>query len=344
MTTRSIATYERQLKAAQREADIERVAALEKSLVSLHRDSFPKAERKVLPAPEPVDPEPIRSALEAEVGIPNLLGQLGGGDSPPVAAPPEPVDRYQLMREFRRRRRQGIAFWRIREQVEVARIADREAEAAAEVEVGKRKVAHEAEQAELDRRWAQLQQARVAVEQLLPQRLSEEKERREADRAVKQKVLDQTWEKLQANDPNVTLPLLKRAFADNEAPARPVKCNGNRTSIVMRFSAPETLIPERKPARTPTGKRTLKKRNKTEINALYVEALGSNVLATVKEAFAAAPGTEIVEFLAIRQETDGKNIGDFVPIYFGEFHRSGYDAASGSRDPGVCSASLHNRC
>jgi hypothetical protein len=66
MTARSIATHERQLRAAQREADIDRIAALEKTLVSVHRESFPKAERKVLPPPEPVDPEPIRGTLEAE--------------------------------------------------------------------------------------------------------------------------------------------------------------------------------------------------------------------------------------------------------------------------------------
>lgn len=332
-TKTSIAAHERQLKAAQREADIEKVAALEKTLVSVHRESFPKAERTVLPPPEPVDPEPIRSALEAETGIPDLVAQLGGGDSPPVAPPAEPVDRYQLMREFRTRARQGVAFWRIRDQIEVARRADEEAEAAAEAEAGEREAAREVEQRRLDSLWADLQQARAAVADDLPGRVAMEKERRDAARAAEQQELDEAWERLRANDPEVTLPALEAAFADNEAPAAAIDCEGNRTTVVMQFSPPEAIVPERKPARTPTGKRTLKKRTKTEINALYLEALGSNVLATVKEAFAVAPGTEIVQLLVIRRETDKKNVGQLAAIYVGEFNRGGYEGAS-PREPG----------
>src|SRR5688572_27367632 len=62
-TKASIAAHERQLKAAQREADIDKIAALEKSLVGVHRESFPKAERAVLPEPDAVDPAPIQEAL-----------------------------------------------------------------------------------------------------------------------------------------------------------------------------------------------------------------------------------------------------------------------------------------
>jgi hypothetical protein len=163
--------------------------------------------------------------------------------------------------------------------------------------------------------------------------MAEEKERRDAARAAEQKELDEAWTRLQANDPEVTLPALESAFADNEAPAAAINCEGGRTTVVMQFSAPEAIVPERKPARTPTGKRTLKKRTKTEINALYLEALGSNILATVKEAFAVAPGTEIVQLLVIRRETDKKNAGELAAIYLAEFNRGGYEGASGSRDP-----------
>lgn len=337
MTTRSIAAHERQLRAAQREADIDRVAALERSLVGVHRESFPKAERKVLPPPEPVDPEPIRSSLEAEAGIPDLIRQLGSGDSSPIAPNPEPVDCYQLMREFRKRRRQGIPFWRIRDQINAAREADEEADAAGDAEMARRRAGQEAEQRRLDGLWSDLQQARAAVAEDLPGRIAAEQERREVARAAEQQELDDAWAKLQANDPEVTLPALKKAFADNEAPATAIECDGNRTTVVMRFSEPEGIVPERKPARTPTGKRTLKKRTKTEVNALYLEALGSNVLATVKETFAVAPGTEIVELIVIRRETDKKNNGQVAAIYFGEFHRAGYEGAT----PGHPGKALH---
>jgi hypothetical protein len=337
MTTRSIAAHERQLRAAQREADIDRVAALERSLVSVHRESFPKAKRKVLPPPKPVDAEPIQIELEAEAGIPDLVKQAGSGDTPPVAPEPEPVDRYQLMREFRKRRRQGIPFWRIRDQIDAAREADEEADEAGDAEMAQRRAVQEAEQRRLDGLWSDLQQARAAVAEDLPDRVAAEKERRDVARAAEQQELDNAWAKLQANDPEVTLPALKKAFADNDAPASALKCNGDRATVVMRFSAPEAIVPERKPARTPTGKRTLKKRTKTEINSLYLEALGSNVLATVKETFAAAPGTEVVELVVVRPETDKKNNGQVTAIYAGEFHRAGYESAS----PGHPGKALH---
>jgi hypothetical protein len=101
----------------------------------------------------------------------------------------------------------------------------------------------------------------------------------------------------------------------------------------MSFSEPEAIVPERKPARTPTGKRTLKKRTKTELNALYLQALGSNALATVKETLAVAPGTEVVELIVVRRETDMGDNGQMAAIYFGEFHRAQYEGASPG-DPG----------
>ena len=106
----------------------------------------------------------------------------------------------------------------------------------------------------------------------------------------------------------------------------------------MQFSPPETVVPKCKPARTPGGKRTLKKRTKTETNALYLEALGSNVLATVKEAFAVAPSTKIVQMLVIRRETGKKHAGELAAIYVGEFDRDRY-AASNDGNPASTLAS-----
>jgi hypothetical protein len=334
-TKASVAAYERELRAAEREADIDKVAALEKALVGVHQHSFPKAAPVELPAPGGVDPEPIKRELEAEAAIPALAAEVGGGDAPPVAADPEPVDRYELMRAFRKRRRKGIPIWRVRDQIEAARAADEEAEAAAEAEAAQRKAMQAAEQARLDALWAQLEKGRATVADQLVLKVTAEKQRRDAERAADQAELDADWAKLQANDPDATIEALEAAFADNESPAAPLNCEGDRTTVVMQFASPEAIVPERKPSRTPTGKRTLKKRTKTEINALYVEALGSNVLATVKEAFAVAPGTQVVQMLVIRRETDKKHAGGLAAIYLGEFGRGSYDGdASGSGQPG----------
>jgi len=333
-TKASMAAYERELKAAQREADVEKVAALEKALVTLHAQSFPKAERIELSPVDPVDPVATEKELEAEAGIPGLLERLGGDEAPPTAAEPEPVDRYELMRQHRKLERRGIPLWRVRDRIQAARRADAAADASALAEQARRREEQAGEQERLDRLWADLQAARAKVADQLPDRVAAEAERREAGRTAEQAELDREWERLQANDPDVTMSALERAFADNEAPAAPIDCEGDRLTVVMQFGPPEEIVPERKPARTPAGKPTLKKRTKTEVNELYLQALGSNVLATVKEAFAVAPGVQLVQVLAVRWETAGKNAGELAAIYAGGFDRASYESAAGSRDLG----------
>jgi hypothetical protein len=296
-TKASLAAHERALRAAQREADVEKVAAIEKALVSVHAHAFSKAARVELPAA------------------------------------PQPVDRYALMRASRKRHREGIPIWRVRDRLEATRAADRDAEDEAVAEEGRRAEARRAEQARLDELWTKLGAARDKVDADLATAVAAEKERREAERKAEQAQLDEEWERLLRNEPEVTIAALEHAFADNEAPAAPIDCDGERTTVVMQFPSPEAIVPERKPARTPTGKPTLKKRTKTEVNELYVKALGSNVLATVKEAFAVAPGTQIVQVLVIRRERDAKHAGELAAIYTGAFERGPYEGASGGRDP-----------
>jgi hypothetical protein len=244
------------------------------------------------------------------------------------------VDRYELMREHRKRARAGIPLWRVRDQIAAASSADTEAEIAAEKETKSRSEEQQREQGRLDDLWRQLQAARAGVAEEVVHSVDAEKKRRTEERAAEQSVLDDEWERLKANDPSVTLSVLEAAFADNEAPAAAIDCDGDRTTVVMQFVTPEAIIPERKPARTPTGKRTLKKRTKTEINALYLEALGSNVLATIKETFAVAPGINVVQMLVVRRETDKKQAGQMAAIYVGEFDRASHANASGARSPG----------
>ncbi|HEY2715116.1 MAG TPA: DUF4236 domain-containing protein [Solirubrobacterales bacterium] len=332
-TKASIAAREKEAKAAAREADIERVAALERALVSVHSASFPEAQRAILPPVDEVDPASIQAELEASAGIPDLVAATSGGKSPPVAPEPEPVDRYELMREHRKRARAGIPIWRIRDRIEAANGADAEAEVAAASEEDRRLQAQRSEQVRLDGLWGQLSEARAKVAEELELAVAAETDRRVAARAQEQERLDEQWRQLNANDPGITLAALEQAFADNEAPAAAIDCDGPRTTVVMQFVPPEAIVPERKPARTPTGKPTLKKRTKTEISALYLQALGSNVLATVKEAFAVAPGTEVIQMLVVRQESAKAHAGKWAAIYVGQFDRATFAAASSARDP-----------
>jgi hypothetical protein len=334
-TKASIAAREREAKEAAREADIERVAELERALVSVHSASFPEAQRTVLPPADEVNPASIQTELEAEAGIPDLIIATGGGESPPTTPDPGPVDRYELMREHRKQARPDIPIWRVRDRISAASAADAEAEAAALTEEERRLQGQRDEQTRLDGLWSQLSEARARIAGELAQKVAAENDRRVAARAEEQERLDGQWKRLNANDPDVTLAALEQAFADNEAPAAAIDCDGPRATVVVQFVPPEAIVPERKPARTPTGKPTLKKRTKTEINALYLQALGSNVLAAVKEAFAVAPGTEVVQMLVVRHETSKAHEGELACIYVGEFDRATFAGASGSRNPAV---------
>lgn len=285
-----------------------------------------------------MDPDPIRTKLEEEAGIPALVVELGSNETPPRAADPEPVDRYALMRAERQAARQAIPFFAIRQRIEAAQRADEEAEAKAAIEAEERRQAQQQEQQRLDQLWAKLEEAKAAVQAKLPGEVVAEETKRKATRDEEQAVLDEEWRRLQANDPMLTMATLEEAFADNESPAAPINCEGNRTTVVMQFPQPDVVVPEKKSAFTPTGKRTLKKRTKTEINSLYLDALGSNVLATVKEAFAVAPGTQAVQLFVIRREADKKHAGELAVIYVAEFNRAVYENG-GSGRPGAVAQS-----
>jgi hypothetical protein len=128
------------------------------------------------------------------------------------------------------------------------------------------------------------------------------------------------WARLIANDPQAVLAELEAAFADNESPAVAVDCHGSNVSIVVLFPTID-LVPERKSSVTPGGKPTLKVRSKTDRNELYVMALGSAVLATAKEAFAAAPAVQSVSMVVLRRDSTTM----VSPIYTGRLARTKLD-------------------
>jgi flagellar hook assembly protein FlgD len=115
---------------------------------------------------------------------------------------------------------------------------------------------------------------------------------------AEQRRLDEQWELLQANDPSAVLQALEDAFSDNEAAAVPIDCQGDTVSIVMLYPGADVIL-EQKPAVTPTGRPTVRKRSKTERNTLYAQSMASHILATAREAFAAAPGINAVTVLTV---------------------------------------------
>jgi hypothetical protein len=149
---------------------------------------------------------------------------------------------------------------------------------------------------------------RRAVRQAALSRLDSEvraeTERRAAKGREEQRAAAEAWQRLQANDPEAVLGALEAAFADNEAPAAAVSCRGDRIDVVMRWPELEDVVPEGKPAVTPTGRPTIHKRTKTQRADLYLQTLASHALVTVKEALAVCPGIIEVGIAVVRVRQD----------------------------------------
>ena len=127
------------------------------------------------------------------------------------------------------------------------------------------------------------------------------RERYEIERAELQRELDDEWRLLLANDEGAVIGALEAAFADNEAPAFPVNVSGATATILMLLDG-EHAMPERVPHITPTGRPSSRKLNKTERSEMYMCWLASHALATVKEAFAEAPGLSAVALGVLRRQ------------------------------------------
>lgn len=153
-------------------------------------------------------------------------------------------------------------------------------------------------------KFAARREARRRALARLDESVAAEEEKNASEAAGLQKRWDEFWLRLEANDPQAVLPALEKAFEDNEAPAAAVSCQDSRVDVILRWPSLDDVVPEQKAALTPTGKPTIKKRAKGERAELYLEALSSHALATVKEALAVCPKIEEVGIAVARSSAD----------------------------------------
>lgn len=245
----SLAQLERVEKAAAAEAQINELAALERSLVTIHHEEFPLAR-------------------------------------PREVSPPPPVEFPQILDHMTQQALAGIG---------VFKFAERKA-----AKLRAEQAAH-AEAARLQSEWHRLYELHCEQAQ-------------------------QDWANLMEHDPETVMAALEEAFADNASEATCVDAgveDGARYATIVIVFGSAQMVPERTPSVTPSGKPTTKKRTKGDRNALYVSALGSTVLATVKEGLAVAPRVEQFRVVVIRRDTAAATPADFVaPIYSGTFKRA----------------------
>jgi type II secretory pathway pseudopilin PulG len=244
----SVASYQRQLAAAEKAEEAQRLAAAFQEILDVHRTEFPAAVRPVAPSP------PLPDAAEV------------------------------------RRRHEGAAVAGIGLFQRAARAeAKQRAAAAAEAELAEA------------RRVASDQQVQL------------------------QRELDERWSQLCGNDPDVVLATLAEAFEDNDAPAAAVAVDGADLSLVV-LAPTDDVVPERMPARTQAGNLTLRKLPKADRSAFYTALVAGQLLVTLREAFAVAPGIAAVRAVVLRNTgVDAYGKPRLECLLAGRYLRSAFD-------------------
>lgn len=244
----TVAQLQAQARAAERVQQVAAVAAVERSLTTLHHEDFPASSRRLVSVP----------------------------------AAPGPAQVEAVRRELYQAGIAGVPLWK--------RAPRRQAKA-----------------------WA-TQQAPV------------EAQRRHTGALVatqfEQAGLDEQWQALVEHHPQTVIEAVEEAFADNASDSTCVDAGAEADTGVRYVTAVVTyggidVVPEVRPDTTPGGKPTLRKRTKTDRNALYAQALASTVLATAKEALAVAVTATEVRVLVIR----GAGAGGVEPVYAGTLRR-----------------------
>ncbi|WP_317441965.1 TerD family protein [Streptomyces collinus] len=133
---------------------------------------------------------------------------------------------------------------------------------------------------------------------------------------------DQWWRSLLGNDEETVCEVVNYAFSDNPAAGCAVGVDGSVLSVVMRQQDIDAL-PDQTPGLTPSGRPTLKKLTKRDRTLWWLTSMGSNVVATLKEAFAVAPGITAVDLAVLTRLPDTQRLG-FVA--YGRWTRQAVEA------------------
>jgi hypothetical protein len=111
--------------------------------------------------------------------------------------------------------------------------------------------------------------------------------------------IDQLWRRLLSNDPDVVLAVLSNTFTANPMTVVPLGVWNSEAHIAAHMPGPETL-PDRHPTTTAAGNLSLKKFTKAEAADLYKQLIAGLLLATMKQAFAIAPGLRTIRIVGLR--------------------------------------------
>jgi hypothetical protein len=141
-----------------------------------------------------------------------------------------------------------------------------------------------------------------------------------------QRELDERWSQLCDNDPDVVLATLAEAFEDNDAPAAAVAVAVAADLSLVVLVPTEDVGPERMPAQTQAGNLTLRKLPKADRSAFYTALVAGQLLVTLREAFAVAPGITAVRSVVLRNAgVDAYGRPRLECLLAGRYLRSAFD-------------------
>jgi stress response protein SCP2 len=115
------------------------------------------------------------------------------------------------------------------------------------------------------------------------------------------------WQALLTNDEHTVCEAVNTAFADNPAAGCAVGVQDGVLSVVMRQQDIDTL-PDKTPGLTSAGRPTLKPLTKSDRVLWWLTIMGSNVVATVNEALATAPGITAVDLAVLTRVPDAQRL------------------------------------
>lgn len=150
--------------------------------------------------------------------------------------------------------------------------------------------------------------AKQRAQQDAPEYLAAETARLHAAREQMVSEAGQWWQALLANDEATVCEAVNTAFSDNPAAGCAVGVDGSVLSVVMRQQDLDTM-PTQTAGITPSGRPTLKNLTKRDRILWWLTAMGSNIVATLKEGFATAPGVEAIDLAVITRLPDTQRLG-----------------------------------
>ncbi|MFF0631636.1 TerD family protein [Nocardia sp. NPDC004151] len=116
------------------------------------------------------------------------------------------------------------------------------------------------------------------------------------------------WQHIVSNDEGTVCEAVNLAFSDNPAAGCAVGVDGSVLSVVMRQPDIDSL-PDQAPGFTPSGRLMLKALTKRDRALWWLTAMGSNVIGTLLEGFAVAPGITAIDLAVLSRLPDTQRLG-----------------------------------